>query len=90
MFILIITNIFYGLIFLFFSINKDIMGLVTLYRNKNAALIIILCILLFLFLVVIVFRHITIYFVYSSGIGPLLLIGVIILAIVILFLKGYK
>ncbi|KRF54752.1 hypothetical protein ASG97_04950 [Bacillus sp. Soil745] len=61
-----------------------------MYRNKNTALIMILCFLLFLFLVVLIFRHITVYFVYSSGIGPLLLIGVMVLAIVMLFIKGYK
>lgn len=66
------------------------MGLVTLYRNKNTALIIILCFLLFLFLVVLVFRHITVYFVYSSGIGPILFIGIMIFAIVMLFFKGFK
>ncbi|PKF89558.1 hypothetical protein CW306_09660 [Bacillus sp. BA3] len=61
-----------------------------MYRNKNTALIMILCFLLFLFLVVLIFRHITVYFVYSSGIGPLLLIGVMVFAIVMLFFKGYK
>jgi len=61
-----------------------------LYRNKNTALIMILCFLLFLFLVVLFFRHITVYFVYSSGIGPLLLIGIMVLAIVMLFIRGYK
>ncbi|AMM94396.1 hypothetical protein UP17_19465 [Peribacillus simplex] len=61
-----------------------------MYRNKNTALIIILGILLLLFLVVMAFRNITVYFVYSSGIGPLLFICLIILAIIMLFLKGYK
>jgi hypothetical protein len=61
-----------------------------LYRNKNTALIMILCFLLFVFLVVLIFRHITVYFVYSSGIGPLLFIGVLVTAIVMLFFKGYK
>ncbi|MFJ7753649.1 hypothetical protein ACQKGI_09005 [Peribacillus muralis] len=61
-----------------------------MYRNKNTALVIFLCILLFLFLVVMAFRHITVYFVYSSGIGPLLFIGLIILAILLLFFKGYR
>ncbi|MCM3677306.1 MULTISPECIES: hypothetical protein [Peribacillus] len=61
-----------------------------MYRNKNTALIILLCFLLFLFLVVLIFRHITVYFVYSSGIGPLLLIGTMVLVIVMLFFKGYK
>ncbi|PEZ77158.1 hypothetical protein CN380_19070 [Bacillus sp. AFS017274] len=61
-----------------------------MYRNKNTTLIMILCFLLFLFLVVLIFRHITVYFVYSSGIGPLLFIGVMVLAIVMLFFKGYK
>ncbi|MGE6376065.1 hypothetical protein [Peribacillus muralis] len=61
-----------------------------MYRNKNTALVIFLCILLFLFLVVMAFRHITVYFVYSSGIGPLLFIGLIILAIMLLFFKGYR
>ncbi|MFA1712178.1 hypothetical protein ACDX66_10715 [Peribacillus frigoritolerans] len=61
-----------------------------MYRNKNTALIMILCFLLFVFLVVLIFRHITVYFVYSSGIGPLLFIGVLVTAIVMLFFKGYK
>ncbi|AOH56326.1 hypothetical protein ABE28_018325 [Peribacillus muralis] len=61
-----------------------------MYRNKNTALVIFLCILLFLFLVVMAFRHITVYFVFSSGIGPLLFIGLIILAIMLLFIKGYR
>ncbi|KWW20658.1 MULTISPECIES: hypothetical protein [Bacillaceae] len=61
-----------------------------MYRNKNAALVIILCILLFLYLVVMAFRHITVYFVYSSGIGPLLFIGLIISAIILLFFRGFR
>ncbi|MBT2601850.1 hypothetical protein J7E55_02085 [Bacillus sp. ISL-53] len=61
-----------------------------MYRNKNTALIMILGFLLFVFLVVLIFRHITVYFVYSSGIGPLLFIGVLVTAIVMLFIRGYK
>lgn len=52
------------------------------------ALIIFLCILLLLYLVVNAFRYITVYLVYSSGIGPLIIIGVIIFAIIILYFKG--
>ncbi|MCK1992093.1 hypothetical protein GW626_17210 [Peribacillus muralis] len=61
-----------------------------MYRNKNTALIMILCVLLFLFLVVLMFRHIKVYFVFSSGIGPLLLIGIMVMAIVLLFFRGFK
>ncbi|MGN7401022.1 hypothetical protein ACTHO0_14335 [Cytobacillus praedii] len=59
-----------------------------MYRNKNKGIIIILCAILFLFLIVSAFRNISIYVVYSSGVGTFVVIGVIILAIFIAYVKG--
>ncbi|WP_102275214.1 hypothetical protein [Cytobacillus massiliigabonensis] len=59
-----------------------------MYRNKNKGIIIILCAILFIFLTVIVFRSITIYIVYSSGAGPIVIIGVLLLAIFIAYIRG--
>lgn len=59
-----------------------------MYRNKNKGIVLILCGFLFLFLVVSAFRNISIYVVYSSGIGTFIIIGVIILAILIAYVKG--
>ncbi|WP_157081378.1 hypothetical protein [Neobacillus soli] len=51
-------------------------------------LITFLSVVLFLYLIVNAFRHITIYIVYSTGVGPFIVIGLIILAICALFFKG--
>lgn len=59
-----------------------------MYRNKNKGIIIILCAILFLFLIVSAFRNISIYVVYSSGVGTFVVIGVIILAIFIAYVRG--
>ncbi|MED3574999.1 hypothetical protein [Cytobacillus praedii] len=59
-----------------------------MYRNKNKGIIIILCAILFLFLIVSAFRNISIYVVYSSGVGTFVVIGIIILAIFIAYVRG--
>jgi len=56
-------------------------------RNKNAALIIFLSSILVIFLVVNALRHITVFIVYSSGLIPLIIIGILIFAILLLFFK---
>ncbi|PFH88035.1 hypothetical protein [Bacillus sp. AFS088145] len=57
-------------------------------RNKNAALIVILWICMVLFIVVNAIRHIRIYMVYSSGLMPFIVCGMIIFAIIILYVRG--
>ena len=51
-------------------------------------LIIYLCICLFIILVVNVILNLRIYIVYSSGVGPIFLVGLLILAIVVLYFKN--
>ncbi|WP_088042312.1 hypothetical protein [Bacillus sp. EAC] len=57
-------------------------------RNKNMALITLLICFLLIFLIVTAIRHITIYMVFSSGIMPFIIIGIVSLAIVFLYLRG--
>jgi len=59
-----------------------------LKRNKNMRLILFLCLFLLIYIVVNAMHNITIHFVYSSGIGPLLFIGIVILGIIVIYLKG--
>jgi hypothetical protein len=64
------------------------MGAVSLYRNKNVNLILFLLFCLLLILVVHIIMNVRIYLVYSTGIGPILVIGLIIGLIVLLYFKG--
>ncbi|BFT72478.1 hypothetical protein PAENIP36_39200 [Paenibacillus sp. P36] len=59
-------------------------------RNKNMPLIILLCISLLIVLIVNAILNIKIYIVYVTGLGPILIIGLLILTIMILYLKGNK
>jgi hypothetical protein len=74
----------------FLSRTSFYKGADCLSRNKYMIPILVLCIFLLIILVVNVFLHIRIHIVYSSGVGPFLLIGLIIMAIVILYVKGYQ
>jgi hypothetical protein len=51
-------------------------------------LIILLCICLLIILAVNVILHLRIFIVYSSGVGPFLVVGLLILAIVVLCFKN--
>lgn len=85
------TTPFYCLDFIpYWYKYPSIKGLVVLHRNKNMPLIILLCISLLIVLMVNAILNIKIYIVYSTGLGPLLIIGLIMLTIMILYLKGYK
>ncbi|MCA1054004.1 hypothetical protein LCM10_03310 [Rossellomorea aquimaris] len=59
-----------------------------MYRSNqvNAAIVILFCILIIH--IVRIILHVKVYFVYSMGLGPLFLIGLIIFLIIFLFLKG--
>lgn len=57
-------------------------------RNKNMTLIFSLSFLLFLFIIVEAFRHIRIYLIYSSGLGPFITAGILFSAIIILFFRS--
>ncbi|WP_139364895.1 hypothetical protein [Sutcliffiella halmapala] len=59
-------------------------------RNKYMPLIAFLGIILLLYIVVSAFRYIRIFIVFSSGLGPFLIVFGIILLIVVLFIKGFK
>ncbi|MCQ6277270.1 hypothetical protein JMM81_20560 [Bacillus sp. V3B] len=59
-------------------------------RNKNIPFILFLCLFLLIYLVVNAMQSIKVYFVYSSGLGPLLFIGFIISVIIVLYLKGIQ
>ncbi|MBP2239643.1 hypothetical protein J2Z40_000196 [Cytobacillus eiseniae] len=59
-----------------------------MYRNKNKGIILLLCAILIIFLVVSAFRNISVYVVYSSGIGTFIIIGLLIMAIIFVYLKG--
>ncbi|WP_251552268.1 hypothetical protein [Neobacillus muris] len=59
-----------------------------MYRNKNINIIILLLCCLLLAFIVHVLTHVRIYVVYSTGIGPILVIGLIIGLIVLLYFKG--
>lgn len=60
----------------------------TLYRNRNVNIAIFLLFCLLIILIVNVFLHVKIYIVYSSGIGPLFVIGLVIFLIVLFYYKG--
>ncbi|TKC18902.1 hypothetical protein [Robertmurraya kyonggiensis] len=57
-------------------------------RNRNMPIVALLSVFLLVFLLVIAFRHIKIYIVFSSGIGPFIMVSLIILLIVFVFFKG--
>ncbi|MCM3727058.1 hypothetical protein M3226_15345 [Neobacillus cucumis] len=57
-------------------------------RNKNVQLTIFLLSCLLIILIVHAILHIKIYFVYSTSLGPIFLIGLIIFLIAILYYKG--
>lgn len=82
-----VNIVFYKVFYFLIRIQASIKGLIVLNRNKNMHLIIFLCIFLLIILVVNVILHIRIHIVYSSGVGPFIIIGLIILAIVVLYFK---
>ncbi|PLS02451.1 hypothetical protein [Neobacillus cucumis] len=57
-------------------------------RNKNVQLTIFLLCILLIILIVHAILHIKIYFVYSTSLGPIFLIGLIIFLIALLYYKG--
>ncbi|WHY65089.1 hypothetical protein [Neobacillus sp. SuZ13] len=57
-------------------------------RNKNVQLTIVLLVCLLVILIIHALLHIRIYFVYSTGLGPIFLIGLIIFLIALLYFKG--
>ena len=63
-------------------------GVDGLYRNKNLKIILFLLFCLLITLIVNVLLHVKIYIVYSTGIGPLFLIGLILFLIGLLYFKG--
>ncbi|MBN6889432.1 hypothetical protein CWS20_15450 [Cytobacillus horneckiae] len=61
-----------------------------MYRRKNrfAPLIIFLGLTLLVFIIVSVFRNTNVYIVYKAGLGTFFLISLLMIAIVVLFMKG--
>lgn len=59
-----------------------------LNRNKNVQIILFLLCVLLLVLIVNVITHLKIYIVYSSGVGPIFVIGLIIFLIILLYYQG--
>ncbi|PEQ93226.1 hypothetical protein CN481_12920 [Bacillus sp. AFS006103] len=57
-------------------------------RNKNVQLTIFLLFCILIILIIHALLNIRIYFVYSTGFGPIFLIGLIIFLIALLFFKG--
>ncbi|MGX6445101.1 hypothetical protein ACWM35_17955 [Neobacillus sp. K501] len=57
-------------------------------RNKNVQVVVFLLFVLLIILIVNVILHVKIYIVYSTGVGPIFLIGLIIFLIVLLYFKG--
>ncbi|WP_071392973.1 hypothetical protein [Bacillus tuaregi] len=57
-------------------------------KNKHLQLIQLLGIFILIYIVVEVMQNLKIYFVYSSGVGPFLFIGFILVLIVVLYIKG--
>lgn len=61
-----------------------------LRRNKYLPIIGVLGILLLMYLIVNLITNLRVYIVYSSGVGPFIFVGAVIVAMVILFLKGSR
>ncbi|WP_462410317.1 hypothetical protein [Neobacillus sp. Marseille-QA0830] len=59
-----------------------------MYRNKNVNIILILLSILVILVIAHVITHIKVYVVYSTGLGPIFVIGLIICLIVLFFFKG--
>ncbi|MEQ2528274.1 hypothetical protein EKG37_04125 [Robertmurraya yapensis] len=57
-------------------------------RNRNMPIVALLAVFLLVFIIVIAIRHIKVYIVFSSGLGPFIIIGLIILLILFVFFKG--
>ncbi|MCM3117840.1 hypothetical protein M3610_21540 [Neobacillus sp. MER 74] len=57
-------------------------------RNKNVQLTIVILVCLLAILIVHALLNIRIYFVYSTGLGPIFLIGLILFLIALLYFKG--
>ncbi|MEH7073609.1 hypothetical protein [Neobacillus drentensis] len=57
-------------------------------RNRNVQLTIVVLVCLLVILIVHAILNIRVYFVYSTGIGPIFLIGLIIFLIALLYFKG--
>ncbi|MDM5327090.1 hypothetical protein [Neobacillus sp. CF12] len=58
------------------------------YRNRNVQIAILVLICILVILIVHAILHIKIYIVYSTGVGPILLIGLIIFLIALLYFQG--
>jgi hypothetical protein len=56
-------------------------------RNRQIPFIIIVCTTILIFMIVHGIKNTKIYIVYSSGMGPFLIMGIIILILVVLFAK---
>ncbi|WP_142946965.1 hypothetical protein [Robertmurraya siralis] len=57
-------------------------------RNRNMPIVLLLGLFLVLFLVILAIKHIKVYIVFSSGLGPFFLVALIILLMIVVFLKG--
>lgn len=78
------TSFQYSLIF-----TKD-KGMGVVKRNRNLPIVILLSTALLLFLFIDAIRHIRVYVVYSSGIGIFMIVGLAIVVITALIVKGNK
>jgi len=65
-------------------------GLVASRRNRNMPIILFMGASLLLFLIVNTLNSLRIYVVYSSGIGPFLFIGFVLVVMVMLYIKGMR
>ena len=59
-------------------------------RHKYLPIIAGLGVILFLFMVVTLIKNLRVFVVYSSGVGPFLFVGLIVVVMVALFVKGLK
>jgi hypothetical protein len=83
------TTLLYNERFVYFRLlNDTIIGGNFLYRKKNVNVIILLLVCLLIIIIINVVLHVRIYIVYTSGVGPIFIIFLIIFLIVLLYLKG--
>ncbi|MDF1507073.1 hypothetical protein PZE06_02635 [Robertmurraya sp. DFI.2.37] len=57
-------------------------------RNRNMPIVLLLGLFLVLLLIILAIKHIKVYIVFSSGLGPFFLVALIILLMIVVFLKG--
>ncbi|MBS4214537.1 MULTISPECIES: hypothetical protein [Neobacillus] len=57
-------------------------------KNNNVLIVMFLLLILLIVLIINVIIHVKIYVVYSSGVGPIFLIGLIIFLIALFYFKG--